>query len=1117
MALAALVTALGWVGFSDAALGGGDSAMATIAVRPAAARLLAEAALAPVVKEGAGFALTARAPARDRARSHRTPRRVTARLPRDAAGRIELGVAGEARHIGVRRAFATAASGRLAAGALVYTDAARGIDAVWFARRDDAEELLVVHAGAAAIAYDLELPQGSTLVAPPGFPGLVEVRDARGEAWLRMTADAAWDARGRPVPITVRVDSARVWIDLPGGAERPIVVDPTWSGAGRMAFGRASHTATLLGSGRVLIAGGRDDDAEKGATAELYNPSTGRFTASVRPMAAARAHHTATLLHDGRVLLEGGLGDESARPSAEIFNPVSAAFLPASPPEKARARHTATLLRDGRVLVVGGDTDTTAGSAETYDVAQSIFSAIPASTARPRTRHTATPLADGRVLLVGGNNVASARSTGIFDPSPSSFTLGIEALAAPRRGHTATLLRDGQVLIVGGDGLSRTAGPSKDEHPTAELFDPTGQVATTALAMATLRESHTATLLPSGKVLLVGGTWDAGKTYEIFDPALRTFSVPEELLRARHGGQTATLLPSGAVLIAGGYAQSDSKLAIAEVELFDPRTDVYPETATPMRAPRGHHTATRLRDGRVLVFGGLADSKEKPVAELYGRATDGFTPAGLGNDPSNGTSSIVNRSNHTATRLSTGEVLIAGGTGATTELAGTAILYDPDADRFDGERKMLVSRVHHTATALPSGEVLITGGFIDDVLTTKLCELYDPRTGEFLETKGPMTTARALHSATLLPSGEVLIVGGTSSVGPVTGEADNIGNAELYNPATEKFRPTGALVGPFPPAGQSTATLLPSGEVLIIGAGSPELYDPAAGEFRVNVSASGGAPQLFGHAAALLPSGRVLLAGGTVGLEGGTGAKELLPWPLIYTPASGEIEAQASDEWAKRSFSGATLLASGEVLITGGNNEKNYKLAQARRWNEAPDPAFRPQITGVKARVVGDQTLTIHGDWGSLGPDTGGGSSSSSASNHPVAIWMPGTGGAVVGSIDAWTEATATWTAPRAGFEGSGLLFVSSGGVVSAGVEIEVVAGAACTSNLDCSTGQVCSAEGSCGEPVDAGDPARGCAIAMGAPAPEGTAPAIALLFGTAVAAIRRRERGTPTSRYRAG
>lgn len=1122
-ALGALVTALGWMSFSDAALGGDDRALATIAGRPAAARLLAEATVAPVVQEGAGFALTTRAPATSRARSRGTARRVTARLPRDAAGPIEIGVAGESRRVGLRRAFATAASGRLAAGALLYADAARGIDAIWFARRDDAEELLVVREGAAAIAYDLDLPAGSTLVAPPGFPGLVEVRDARGEAWLRMTADAAWDARGRPVPIAVRADAARVWIDVPEGAERPVVVDPAWSGAGRMAFGRAGHTATLLGSGRVLIAGGREDDAEKGATAELYDPATGRFTASARPMSAARAKHSATLLRDGRVLIEGGLRADNEARVAEIWDPVSTTFQPAKPPWRTRVGHTATLLQDGRVLMVGGDAGTRVpDSAETYDVVSNLFSAIPAPTAQPRLHHTATPLADGRVLLAGGDGDASALSTEIFDPGGSTFVLGTEPLAAPRRGHTATLLRDGQILIAGGDGLEGAVGPSKGEHRTAELLDPTGAIPATTLEMASARASHTATLLPSGKVLLVGGIGADGATFEIFDPELRAFEASEKLLQARHGGQTATLLPSGAVLIAGGYAGSGSELLVADVEIFDPLNAAYPETAKPMEAPRVHHTATRLLDGRVLVFGGLANASDTPIAELYDRATDSFKRAGQGNDADDPASTIlVNRSNHTATRLSTGEVLITGGTDTTTLPLRTALLYDPVADRFSAEVDMNVARVNHTATALPSGKVLIAGGIDGEGRTATRSERYarweepgEPR--GFVRTKGQMTTGRTLHSATLLPSGEVLLVGGTSGVTPGSGEADNIGNAELYDPLTDSFRPTGALVGPSPPAGQSTATLLPSGEVLVVGVGSPELYDPAAGEFRVNVSASGSGPRLFGHVAALLPSGRVMLAGGTVKDAYGPGQDEIVPTPLIYTPASGKMEATALGGPTSRFFANATLLATGEVLITGGDKDQNVKFARARRWSEAPDVPFRPRITGVSAGVSGDRATTITGDWGSLGPDTGGGSSSSSAANHPIAIWMPWTGGAVVGRTGAWTESTAVWTPPHAGFVGSGLLFVSSGGVVSEGVEITIAPGAACTSNLDCSTGQVCAPDRGCVDPVDAGPPARGCAIASGGEAP-GAGPAIALLLGVVIAALRRGERARPTSRCRAG
>jgi hypothetical protein len=216
-----------------------------------------------------------------------------------------------------------------------------------------------------------------------------------------------------------------------------------------------------------------------------------------------------------------------------------------------------------------------------------------------------------------------------------------------------------------------------------------------------------------------------------------------------------------------------------------------------------------------------------------------------------------------------------------------------------------------------------------------------------------------------------------------------------------------------------------------------------------------------------------------------------------------------------RSFASATLLATGEVLIAGGDNLQSVKLASARRWSEAPDAVFRPQITGVKASVIGGEATTINGDWGALGPDTGGGSTSSSASSYPVAVWMPWTGGAVVGRIGAWTPESAIWTAPTSGLVGRGLLFMSAGGAVSTGVDILVLPGPACTSNLDCGTGQACSAEGRCVDPVNPGLPATGCAIAG---AGSGGSPSgIVLLLGIAAISLRRGGRGAPTARCRAG
>ena len=1096
----ALSLLLALLGLGDTASGGEAGALEAIARRPAAARLLADAMRAPVAAAGPGFSLVARAAAAATpGRFHAAERGVVVRLPRDAGGLIEVGVVGEARRVGVRRAFASAAVGRLAAGALVYPAAAAGVDAVWFARGGDAEELLVVRAGAAAIAYDLELPRGSTLVAPAGFPGLVEVRDARGSAWLRMTADAAWDAGGRPVPIAVRVDGARVWIDVPAGAERPVIVDPTWFGAGRMVFGRAGHTATLLGSGQVLIAGGRDDDDVKGASAELFDPATGRFTAITTPMTAARAQHSATLLGDGDVLLVGGLGAASEARTAELFNPVTRSFeLTRSRKEaSARTQHTATLLASGEVLLVGGDpAPAAATSVDIYDRARGGFTRLDATTGAARRRHTATTLGDGRVLLVGGDG--SVKSTEIFDPDRAEL-VAAAPLATPHAGHTATLLRDGLVLIAGGDtGGKKGEDPASTGHQAADLFDPRYGTMTT-LKMRERREGHTATLLPSGEVLLVGGAGSAGATAEVFDPALKKFTAIERPSHPHFGGQTATLLPSGDVLIVGGYATLDHQLTAADAEIYALGTSEYPKTATTMKVARAHHTSTRLRSGEVLVIGG-ADDEEAISAELYDPGTDSFSAASV--------NPLLQRAYHTATRLPAGQVLVVGGSTLvdlkeTPTVLDSAALYEPASGFRRVKARLSTARIHHAATPLLTGEVLITGGDDEHGSTTQLCEIYNFEQDRFRSTTKRMTIARAHHTATRLPSGEVLIVGGTSKTDESAMKADELGSAEIYSPLTGEFRPTGALVGSLAPAGKSTATLLPSGEVLILGAGTPELYDPATGSFRVNVNASGTAPMFSGHTATLLPSGRVFIADGVA-------------LPRLYEPISGEFLAiPAPDMQGIRSNANATLLASGEVLVAGGDNKNALALSTTRRWRETPSTLFQPQILAVQASVRSGEAATITGSFGAIGLDFGGGNSGSATSTAPIAVWMPEAGGAVVGGVAAWSPTTAGWTAPHGALVGRGLLFVSAGGGMSRGVDVFVTPGAACSSNLDCGAGQACSAEGRCVDPVDSGAPESGCGIAR-APSP-GSSRAAALLLGLALAvAVRRGGRGAPTARCRA-
>jgi hypothetical protein len=174
---------------------------------------------------------------------------------------------------------------------------------------------------------------------------------------------------------------------------------------------------------------------------------------------------------------------------------------------------------------------------------------------------------------------------------------------------------------------------------------------------------------------------------------------------------------------------------------------------------------------------------------------------------------------------------------------------------------MAVARFRHTATLLQNGKVLITGGTsLDSSNPTATAEVYDPATGSFTVTGG-MTTAREEHTATLLADGKVLIVGGE---GPVTGssELQPTATVEVYDPSTGSFSLTGSMAEA---RSLHTATLLPSGEVLVAGGGddnsTAELYDPATGAFSITGGMEIGRS---GHTATLLPNGSVLVAGGGV-------------------------------------------------------------------------------------------------------------------------------------------------------------------------------------------------------------------------------------------------------------
>lgn len=327
------------------------------------------------------------------------------------------------------------------------------------------------------------------------------------------------------------------------------------------------------------------------------------------------------------------------------------------------------------------------------------------------------------------------------------------------------------ILFLSGTGVAQ-----------GDMWTPTG-------SMAEARRDHTATLLANGNVLIVGFNTEA----ELYDPVTGTFSLAVDMLFNHGQGSTATQLLDGRVLIVGGTG------AQTFAEIYDPATGTFSQTGS-LNAVHSYHTATLLPDGRVLIAAGQNNvgPQTHAVAELYDSLTGTFSPTGSLNE---------HRSLHTATLLSDGQVLITGGNQTTTPGYGISLdsaeFYDPTTGIFSVTGSMEKARTNHTATLLPNGRVLVAGDLI-----ANLAELYDPATGTFSST-GDMSKPRNAHTATLLPNGQVLLAGGYVAVGPIT-----TNSAELYDPITGTFSATDNMTTA---RQQYTATLLYSGRVLVTG------------------------------------------------------------------------------------------------------------------------------------------------------------------------------------------------------------------------------------------------------------------------------------------------------------
>jgi hypothetical protein len=407
---------------------------------------------------------------------------------------------------------------------------------------------------------------------------------------LILSAGCASNASRTPAPTstpepagtaTVTHGSAATLVPTPTAA--PSATVP----AGMMTHGRSLQTATALADGRVLVAGGYFNNVPINS-ADLYDPKTGTFAAT-GPMTMARGFDTATRLSDGRVLVAGGNPGNwdfagSLIASTEVYDPTTGTFRPTGSMTTARDVHTATLLLDGRVLITGGDDKFLhpLATAELYDPTTGKFTPTGSMT-MARDFHVATLLADGRVLVTGGSPVGMNSTAGhfltsaeIYDPTSGTFS-PTGPMTTERASHTATLLPDGRVLITGG-ALSTASEARTVSLASAELYDPkTGKFSATG-SMTVARTFQEATMLADGRVLVTGGSadgWSYADRYlaeaEIYEPKAGTFTATGSMADGLVA-QTATLLPDGRVLIAGGH---DRLGDVATAELYDPESGTF--------------------------------------------------------------------------------------------------------------------------------------------------------------------------------------------------------------------------------------------------------------------------------------------------------------------------------------------------------------------------------------------------------------------------------------------------------------------------------------------------------------------------------------------------------------
>lgn len=364
---------------------------------------------------------------------------------------------------------------------------------------------------------------GLALLAAATVVGCAERRAPEA---LRSSA-AAWTpvgsmVRARDLFAMVRLADGRVLAqggytdqgNYTGSAE---IFDPAtnkWSDVASAAYTRHDQGIALLASGKVLVASG----IETGFFPEVYDPAANTWSKLTVAQPGPQFNTSATLLGNGQVLIAGGGGYDdagvwTATSAAEVYDPGSNTLTASGTLRAARDGHGVAVLPNGEVLIFGGQTyvpTRALSSTETYNTSSFTFRPNPSSMKGARWAFAYATLADGRILAAAGELDGAPLSTAeIYDPTAdagSGSGLGAwsatGALATARTDAAAVRLLDGRVLVAGGNGPTGLLS-------SVEIFDPRANAGLGAWSagpsLAQARVHPRAVLLKDGSVLVAGG------------------------------------------------------------------------------------------------------------------------------------------------------------------------------------------------------------------------------------------------------------------------------------------------------------------------------------------------------------------------------------------------------------------------------------------------------------------------------------------------------------------------------------------------------------------------------------------------------------------------------------